>query len=66
MAVCRNCGTRYQGNVDLCAKCLVVSPACRICGRQLDDHGLMYSKDKYPKPVCPRKGADVASGEEVA
>ena len=60
MAVCRNCGTRYHGSKDLCTTCLADSPACTICGRQIDDHSLMYSKDKYPHPACPPKGADLA------
>ena len=59
MAVCRNCGTHYRGEKDLCKECLTSSPACTICGRQIDDHGLMYSKDRYPKPVCPPKNADM-------
>ena len=66
MAVCRNCGSKFNGVKDLCTQCLDASPACQVCGRQIDDHSLMYSKDKYPKPLCPRKGADVGTGEGIA
>ena len=61
MAVCRNCGTHFQGQRDLCSSCLSKTPACIICGRPIDDHSLTYSKDKYPKPICPPRGGDPVS-----
>ena len=64
MALCRNCGSQFKGTKDLCSSCLSVSPACPICGRQLDDHSLTYTKDKYPPPACPPKGADLRGASE--
>lgn len=56
--LCRNCGSPCAINTDLCPACTKRTPGCVVCGLPIDEHSLTYSKEKYPKPICPVKKDD--------